>query len=126
VLGAITIGHHARVGSGSVVIKSAPPHSTIVGIPGRIIEEKGEAGAPGHELDHHRLPDLTAKAIAALHEQVLELAREVAALRHRPVAAVPPPSGMTPAEVEDTFRALDRSAKDAWEQAQPQSDGAGI
>lgn len=126
ILGNITIGHHSRVGSGSVVIKSSPPHSTIVGIPGRIIEEKKDTEVAGHELDHNHLPDLTAKAIASLHDQVQELAREIADLRHRPVVAAPPPPGLTPDEVEGAFRALDRSAKDASDRADPLNDGAGI
>jgi len=106
VLGNIVVGHHSRVGSGSVVVKSAPPRSTIVGIPGRVLEEKEEEGRrPGHELEHHRIPDPTARAITALHEQVQELAREVAELRQRPVAAAVP-SGMTPEEIEQVFRAM--------------------
>jgi len=32
-LGAITIGDDARIGSGSVVVKSVPPGATVVGIP---------------------------------------------------------------------------------------------
>ena len=48
VLGNITIGHHSRVGSGSVVIKSAPPRSTIVGIPGRVLEEQAEERSEEH------------------------------------------------------------------------------
>ncbi len=110
VLGAITIGHHSRVGSGSVVVKSAPPHSTIVGIPGHVIEEtKEEEQRPGHELEHNRIPDPTAQAITALHEQVEELAREVAELRQRPVA-VAVPRGLTLREVEEAFRAMSESA----------------
>ncbi len=38
-LGAITIGDGARIGSGSVVVKSVPPGATVVGIPGRIVED---------------------------------------------------------------------------------------
>ena len=37
VLGPITIGEGAKVGSNSVVVKSAPPGSTVVGIPGRVV-----------------------------------------------------------------------------------------
>ena len=39
-LGAITIGNGARIGSGSVVIKSVPPGATVVGIPGRVVEDR--------------------------------------------------------------------------------------
>ncbi len=41
-LGAITIGDGARIGSGSVVVKSIPPCATVVGIPGRIVEDRHE------------------------------------------------------------------------------------
>lgn len=125
VLGNITIGHHSRVGSSSVVIKSAPPHSTIVGIPGRILEEKAEETGPGHELEHNRLPDLTGKAITALHEQVQELAREVADLRKAPVLSVTS-SSLTPQEVEDAFRAILQSAEGGSDAGKSFDQGAGI
>ncbi|MDD5312041.1 MAG: serine O-acetyltransferase [Dehalococcoidia bacterium] len=60
VLGAITVGEGARIGSGSVVIKSVPPGATVVGVPGRIVEEHREARI---DLDHNRLPDPVAEAI---------------------------------------------------------------
>jgi serine O-acetyltransferase len=37
VLGPITIGAGAKVGSNSVVVKDTPPGATVIGIPGRII-----------------------------------------------------------------------------------------
>ena len=60
ILGAIIMGEGARIGSGSVVIKSVPPGATVVGVPGRIVEEHREAKI---DLDHHRLPDPVAEAI---------------------------------------------------------------
>jgi len=59
-LGAITIGDGARIGSGSVVVKSVPPGATVVGIPGRIVEERHK---PLLDLEHGRLPDPVAEAI---------------------------------------------------------------
>ncbi|MFC1847349.1 serine O-acetyltransferase, partial [Chloroflexota bacterium] len=59
-LGAITIGAGARIGSGSVVVKSVPPGVTVVGIPGRIVEEHHE---PISALEHGRLPDPVAEVI---------------------------------------------------------------
>ena len=40
ILGPITIGDNARVGSNSVVVKDVPAGATVVGIPGRIIAPK--------------------------------------------------------------------------------------
>jgi serine O-acetyltransferase len=59
-LGSITIGDGARIGSGSVVIQSVPPGATVVGIPGRIIEERRK---PLIDLEHGNLPDPVAEAI---------------------------------------------------------------
>jgi serine O-acetyltransferase len=67
VLGAITIGDGAKIGSGSVVIKSVPPDATVVGIPGRIVEEHHEALL---DLEHGHLPDPVAEAVRfVLREQ---------------------------------------------------------
>lgn len=110
VLGDIRLGSHTRVGAGSVVIKSTPPHSTVVGIPGHVLEERAEEGArPGHELEHHRLPDPTSQAITALREQVRALAADVAALRRLP-ATESLPRGLTAAEIEAAFRSIRESA----------------
>jgi serine O-acetyltransferase len=59
-LGAITIGDGARIGSGSVVIKSIPPGVTVVGIPGRAVEDHQKATL---DLDHGKLPDPMADVI---------------------------------------------------------------
>lgn len=60
VLGAITIGDGARIGSGSVVVKSVPPGATVVGIPGRVV---GDHHKPLLDLEHGKLPDPVAEAI---------------------------------------------------------------
>jgi serine O-acetyltransferase len=60
VLGAITVGDDARIGSGSVVVKPIPPGSTVVGVPGRIV---GDGRKPLLDLDHGKLPDPVAEAI---------------------------------------------------------------
>jgi len=66
-LGDITIGEGARIGSGSVVVKSVPPGSTVVGIPGRVVEDRHK---PVLDLEHGKLPDPVAEAIRrVLQEQ---------------------------------------------------------
>ena len=59
-LGAITIGDGARIGSGSVVVRSVPPEATVVGIPGRVVQD---GQMPLAVLDHGNLPDPVAEAI---------------------------------------------------------------
>jgi serine O-acetyltransferase len=66
-LGAITIGNGAKVGAGSVVVKSVPPGATVVGIPGRITEDHQK---PLMDLEHGNLPDPVAEAVRfVLREQ---------------------------------------------------------
>ena len=38
VLGPINIGEYSKIGAGSVVLKDVPSHSTVVGVPGRIVK----------------------------------------------------------------------------------------
>jgi serine O-acetyltransferase len=81
ILGAITIGDHSKIGAGSVVVTEVPPHSTVVGIPGRVVQRRGEPVAATVDLEHHDLPDPEAKAINYLADKVRELERELHQLR---------------------------------------------
>ena len=81
ILGAITIGDHSKIGAGSVVVTEVPPHSTVVGIPGRVVQRRGENLIERIDLDHHDLPDPEAKAINYLGDKVRELERELYQLR---------------------------------------------
>lgn len=42
ILGPITVGKGAKIGSNAVVVKDVPPKATAVGIPARIVEEEGK------------------------------------------------------------------------------------
>ena len=56
VLGNINLGSYSKIGAGSVVVNDVPEHSTVVGVPGRIVAQKifnEENGA----LLHNRIPD---------------------------------------------------------------------
>jgi serine O-acetyltransferase len=86
VLGPVIIGHNSRIGSGSVVVTTVPPHSTVVGIPGRVVEGEAarrEAHAHIIDLDHARLPDPIAKAIGGLADYIQKLERRVDELSER-------------------------------------------
>ncbi|NOY77200.1 MAG: serine O-acetyltransferase [Calditrichaeota bacterium] len=80
ILGNIRIGHHSRIGSGSVVLKSVPPHSVVVGIPGRTLHETNNFDLK--VLDHNKLPDPVSRVIRELVDRVLELEKEVAHLQN--------------------------------------------
>lgn len=72
ILGAVTLGNNVRVGANSVVVKDVPPCCTVIGIPGRIIQQKGVKiqDPRGIDLDHHLTPDPIGKAIACLSERL--------------------------------------------------------
>jgi serine O-acetyltransferase len=42
VLGPITVGPGARIGSNAVVVKDVPPGATVVGIPGRVVKRSAQ------------------------------------------------------------------------------------
>jgi serine O-acetyltransferase len=86
VLGAITIGDGARIGSGSVVINSVPPGATVVGIPGRVIDEHRK---PILDLEHGRLPDPVAEAIRLVLSGQAKLEERLEKIESRSGIAVP-------------------------------------
>jgi serine O-acetyltransferase len=77
VLGNITIGDWVRVGAGSVVVKPVEAHSTVVGIPGRVVAVKGVAvGEEAEMLEHGHLPDPVGQMLADLTKRVAALEAE--------------------------------------------------
>jgi serine O-acetyltransferase len=83
ILGPFTVGRGAKVGSNSVVVKEVPPNATVVGIPGRVVMEEKKADDARPDLEHGKLPDPEAKAIACLFEQIRSLEKKVQELTVR-------------------------------------------
>ena len=75
ILGAITLGNNVRIGANSVVIKDVPPCCTVIGIPGRVIQQKGLKiqNPRGIDLDHHLVPDPVGKALQCLLDRLDKL-----------------------------------------------------
>lgn len=67
VMGNITIGEYSKIGTGAVVLKDVPAHSTCVGVPGRVVKQDRES-AKRVDLDHGNMPDPVADVIRALRE----------------------------------------------------------
>ncbi|MCJ0933034.1 serine O-acetyltransferase [Virgibacillus halodenitrificans] len=79
VLGSITIGENSKVGGGSVVLKDVPDHSTVVGIPGRVVIQNGEKIR--RDLDHHKMPDPVEERCNNLQNEIDLLKQEINKLK---------------------------------------------
>lgn len=79
-LGAITVGKGARVGAGSVVVKSVPPDATVVGVPGRIVRQGDRRVA---DLQHASLPDPVAEVLRCIREEQGQMEDRIEALEQK-------------------------------------------
>jgi len=69
-LGAINIGENSRIGANSVVVRSVPPGSVVVGVPGRIVGGRQESVM---DLEHGNLPDPFSEAVLLILEEQARL-----------------------------------------------------
>jgi serine O-acetyltransferase len=82
ILGPFTVGDNAIVGAGSVVIRSVPPGATVVGIPAKVVFQRGrKRDAKKIDLDHHLLPDPAEAVISELLDRVEALEEELKELK---------------------------------------------
>jgi serine O-acetyltransferase len=86
VLGNITIGRNCRIGAGSVVLRSVPDNSTVVGVPGHIIFRDGERVVI---TDPKQINDPLSEALAAVATEVNKLRERVQSLEGAEVAHEP-------------------------------------
>ncbi len=96
ILGPVKIGDGARIGSGSVVVKSVPAGATVVGIPGRVMERKKRLVKPLIDLEHGKLPDPVAEAVNILVKRIGELEDRTKELEARLAR-----EGITPGETSE-------------------------
>jgi len=76
VLGNIVLGDYVKVGAGSVVVKSVPQYSTVVGVPGRIVRSRTEPDL-ADTLEHGKLPDPEGQLIEDLARRIDQLEQTV-------------------------------------------------
>jgi serine O-acetyltransferase len=74
ILGAITIGEDSRIGANAVVVKSVPPNSVVVGVPGQVVSRsQPHHNGDAPDLNHSSLPDVVGVTLKELLERVDEL-----------------------------------------------------
>ena len=86
VLGGFTVGDGAHIGSNAVVVKEVPAGATVVGIPGRIVEEAAKEKEKPHFAAYGVVPnqeDPYAKTLQSLVEHAQELEQSVSALTEK-------------------------------------------
>jgi serine O-acetyltransferase len=77
-LGPITVGDGARIGANSVVVRSVPPGAVVVGVPGRVVENRQKV--PAMPLEHNKLPDPFSEAIGLILKEQHSLRERLEAL----------------------------------------------
>lgn len=89
VLGPITVGANARIGSNAVVVKDVPSGATVVGVPGHMVTERksrrepAPAGGPGFDAyaTPSGMPDPLESEIRGLLQRIETLEAELRQLR---------------------------------------------
>ena len=76
ILGGIKIGDNVKIGANSVVLKSVPANSTMIGVPARVIKMEGER-LPEATMDHINIPDPLTDRFEALERELLELRKKL-------------------------------------------------
>ena len=104
VIGDVTIGEGSKIGAGSVVVSSVPPHATVVGVPGHIVAYTNESNETVE-----RLPDPEWDRIQALERRIDSLEATLRAARIG--GAEPPSNGSPPDGASTTPGAADASAR---------------
>ena len=79
VLGNITIGNNVYIGANAVVLKDVPDDSTVVGVPGRVVRQRGARVAS--TLEHTGTSDPIMLKLDALQRDMARFEEEMRALK---------------------------------------------
>ena len=85
VIGAISVGHNARIGSNAVVVKDVEPYSTMVGIPAKAVKNRRqdcENFVP--YAQQGELPDPVREMFEQLQQRICQLEEELKRSKERP------------------------------------------
>jgi serine O-acetyltransferase len=88
ILGSFTVGSNSKIGAGSVVLSEVPPHSTVVGIPGRVVYRFGQKvdmcddGVNPDNLAHNNLPDPVEEMLRCLQQHLNRLDEKISRMEN--------------------------------------------
>jgi serine O-acetyltransferase len=87
VLGGFTVGDDAKIGSNAVVLKEVPAGATVVGVPGRLVDQASKAAKDAHQFAAYGVvpgqEDPYLKTLQSLVEHAQELEQTVSALTEK-------------------------------------------
>lgn len=70
ILGPFRVGDNAMIGANAVVLHEVPDNATVVGVPGRVVKQRGKSIQHSVELDHGNVPDPLEQEICLLLHRV--------------------------------------------------------
>lgn len=79
VLGAVTIGHDAKIGGGAVVLRDVPAYTTAVGVPARTVSWTDPHSGETRRLE--TLPDPQLDTLLALTRRIEDLEQQIREMR---------------------------------------------
>lgn len=79
VLGPFKIGDGAKIAAGAVVLKEIPAGATAVGIPAKVVRQKGERVE--EQLDQIHIPDPVSQQLSELEAKIEALSKELESLK---------------------------------------------
>jgi serine O-acetyltransferase len=93
-LGAIEIGDDCRIGANSVVVKTVPPNSVVVGVPGRpVVRSRAHMPSDDPDFQHTVLPDTVGATLMTLMARVEKLEQSSGVVEPAMHTPVPDASG---------------------------------
>ncbi len=73
ILGPVEIGADSRVGANAVVVRSVPPNSVVVGVPGQVVARDRPGPEEAPRLEDSRLPDLVGASLVSMQDRISDL-----------------------------------------------------
>lgn len=87
ILGPFTVGDHAKIAAGAVVLEEVPPYATAVGVPARVVRVGGQS-VKKPELDQVHIPDPVAQELCKMQMKIDQLEQKLGEMGKEPSSTV--------------------------------------